>query len=139
MSSISRWPRASRQASDKRSWRSLPRMIRFRPASADSISSMASVSRVGVPWCSGVLKAWLSCGGSGDQRVQPPQLLVELPGVALEVGDPFALERYDFRGRVGDEANIGEARATAVEVGDRARAAFFEPGSTRRQVVDQPR
>src|SRR5688572_9421190 len=101
-------------------------MIRFNSASADSISSMASVSRVGVSWCSGVLKAWPSCGGSCDQRVQPPQLLDELPGVALEVGQPFALERHDFRGRVGDEARIGEARASAVAVGDRARAAFFE-------------
>ena len=56
--------------------------------------------------------------------------------MALELGEPFALDRHDFRRCVGDEARICEARAAAIPIGERPGTAFLE-GRRRRQGGDQ--
>ena len=142
MSSISRWPRASRQASARRSWRSLPRMIRLRPASAGSISStalgIAGRSRLVqrrahglalMRWTGDRARAAARSCSSSCSRVR-----------ARSSASAFALLRHDLRGRVRDEARIGElARATSSRSCDRSCACACRAGRAPPQVVDQPR
>ena len=86
MSSISRWPRASRQASASRTSRSLPSRIWFRLASAAS-SWLRSRIRRPVP-------------ARSSQRGYPLVLFGKLRQFTLESLEPLALLRYDLGGRV---------------------------------------
>src|SRR5512147_161638 len=109
MSSISRWPRASRHASHSRTCVSLPRMMSLRPATALSTSCCS----VGSAPVTSAVDISAARRGRCDRREAPP-LLAELRELPLELRDALAFLLHDALGCIRDEVHVRELGRGAV-------------------------
>src|SRR5690606_29883628 len=162
-SSISRWPRASRHATDSRSCTVLPTMMRSSASMTRSICAAASLSiRAGRN--DGVDMPLMFAQRAAAQRDRVEKrcltpifakkvsdtifpllelgeeldLALEARRALLELGDPLALLRDDVGRRVRDERRVVELAAALLEVRARALELLAEPLALGAD-IDQPR
>src|SRR5690606_6446929 len=161
-SSISRWPRASRHATDSRSCTVLPTMMRSSASMTRSICAAASLSiRAGRN--DGVDMPLMFAQRAAAQRDRVEKrcltpvfakkvsdtifpllelgeeldLALEARRALLEIGDALALLRDDIGRRVRDERRVVELAAALLEVGSRPLELLGEP-LTLSADVDEP-
>src|SRR5580704_10265219 len=127
MSSISRWPFASRQAKHRRIWSSLPRMTRL------SCARMAAISRFAVLMSGGTMprphaKYSDRLLGSGvAQGLDARDLCAQLTDLRAQLGQARAVLGHHVRGRVAREFRIGELALELVQVDLDFALALGEP------------
>src|SRR5262245_31105817 len=134
MSSMSRWPRARRQARHRRISASLPRMTRLSCPSA-SPSRMrrleAGSSFSGDTFTIGLPRLLL-------QFLEPRELRAHLLELTLQGHHPFAHLFRDLRGRIAQELLVSEARLGARQVLLRLLAQLREPRPLGAKVLLEP-